>query len=171
MDIDIEDALELANQKHQLCLQKKKRKSQQTRSHQYVGELIYSESTSFSSFSSVEMNIQRISSPSFNVDCSNDDYDEIDLNIDEGIQSIDDYDEIDLNIDECIQSTDDLNRMNESLVSSSCINLDGTIEENGMIHSNQVLHPYTNLSTKTFCYRLVQLFHQGKLAKTASEIS
>ncbi len=35
-----------------------------------------------------------------------------------------------------------------------------------MIYSNQVLHPYTNLSTETFCYRFVQLFHQGKLAKT-----
>jgi hypothetical protein len=93
MDIDIEDALELANQKHQLCLQKKKRKSQQNRSHQYVGELIYSESTPLSSFSSVETNIQRIPSPSFNVGCSNDDYNEIDLTI-----------------DECIQSTDDLNR-------------------------------------------------------------
>jgi hypothetical protein len=39
--MDIEDALELANQKHQLCLQKKTRKSQPTRSHQYVGELIF----------------------------------------------------------------------------------------------------------------------------------
>ncbi len=55
--------------------------------------------------------------------------------------------------------------MDESLVSKSCINFDGRIEENGIIHSNRVLHPYTNSSTETFCYRLVQLFRQSKLAK------
>ena len=100
MDNDIEDALELANKKHQLCLQKKKEKFQRIRSFQYVEEPICLESNLHSS-SSFEINIQRIPSPLSDVGCledDDDDYDEIYLDIDEGIKSIDDCDQIDLNI-------------------------------------------------------------------------
>jgi hypothetical protein len=152
MDNDIEDALELANKKHQLCLQKQKEKFQQIRSFQYVEEPICLESNLHSS-SSFEINIQRIPSPLSDVGCledddddvgyledDDDDHDEIYLDIDEGIKSIDDCDQIDLN----------------TFNSNLCMNPDQTIDENVTINANRVLHPYTNLSTETFCYRLLK---------------
>jgi hypothetical protein len=45
MDIDLEDALELANRNHQLCLKKKKDKSRHSRLHHQDFKLFSSQST------------------------------------------------------------------------------------------------------------------------------
>ncbi|CAF5172394.1 unnamed protein product, partial [Rotaria magnacalcarata] len=145
-DIDLEDAVELGNQKHQLRLKKKRDRYRKSRLRNIEFEINSSQLTT-SSFGSSPKQYSPRDVPSFIEPVP-----EIQTN-DLSYVDMDDDDELILNIDMIDQ------------ISASNSNTDQD-EIDDTSSSNDFLHSYTDTPADTFCYRLVYLFRQSQLSKT-----
>ncbi|CAF2186810.1 unnamed protein product [Rotaria magnacalcarata] len=145
-DIDLEDAVELANQKHQLRLKKKRDRYRKSRLRNIEFEINSSQLTT-SSFGSSPNQYSPRDVPSFIEPVP-----EIQTN-DLSYVDMDEDDELILNIDMIDQ------------ISASNSNTDQD-EIDDTPSSNDFLHSYTDTPADTFCYRLVYLFRQSQLSKT-----
>ena len=149
MDIEIEDALEVAHQAYQLHLSKKNDRARLPRSRDENPDLVPLPSIRSPLSSSFETNNQNVSLPLINIDSPNDEDDIV-------------YD----NIGECTQSIAGINNIDEFSMLNSSVYSDRILEENDPTYSNQLLHPYTDIPTDIFCRRLLQIFRDSKLSKS-----
>ena len=159
MDFELEDALELADQKQQLYLKNKKEKSRQSRLHYQDFESTSPQPTSSGLLSLYDNNHPPVFLSSIDTDA------DIDTPDDDADISDVESDVIYYDIDEGAQSIDNIDSYNETSIPDLSLQLDTTTEKDSF-DSDQFLHAHTDTRTDTFCYRLLRLFREAGLSKT-----
>ncbi|CAF0964920.1 unnamed protein product [Adineta ricciae] len=147
MDIEIEDALELASENYHCRLLKKSEKARFSRSRTQYSDLISSQSVE--------------SSSSFPFDTTQA---AVLLQVKHHVVSEIEHDLLSGDVDEYSRTMPDTDDMNELSTSSSNDYSSESSEENGLISSVQ-LHQYTDLPTGVFCRKLLQTFRHSRISK------
>ena len=163
MNIELQEAFELADLKHKIRMTKKKEKNRRSRLAQQNTELSFTTPATFDLASLFDVCRSDPSPPSINIVPSNDQPSQahprfvVDL-LDDSIDFVDEMEEMEsasIGFDQQIEENSDSGSDLDSEESSQM----------QLVQSNETLHPYTNVATNSFCHRLFQLFRKSKVSK------
>ena len=161
MYLEFDEALQLANEEQQLRLRKKNEKSRQSRLSQRDIESDSAPCASYYSTTLFDANNFEESFSSANDNWSNDPNNSLHDDSDEEILPVDYVDNTDERFD--LDSITDSNSIFD--FNSFTDDLDSTDKTKISFEHTELLHPYTDIPTDLFCYRLFQLFRSSELSK------
>ncbi|CAF1324659.1 unnamed protein product [Rotaria sordida] len=156
MDVDLKEALELAEERQRIRIKNRKEKSRDSRSYYKECDSNFVSSYSFHLAESYETNtISDDASMPDNETMNNED------------------DIIYLHLNDTLKSTNKSNQINfspTSIFNCSHHSDETSEEEEDPSQSIEYLHPYTDVSTNAFCYRSLQICRELRISKSKYDL-